>query len=667
MSQSVNPRAIAFAALAGLAGCSALAYAAATPAFDAPSAWRVVFFLALGTFGLALPFCWPAVRGRREIWLLLGLAALVRAAIFPAAPSDDIHRYLWEGRLVAEGVSPYAAPADDPALAAFRDGQWERMNNRDKWTAYPPGALLAFAMMAKICYEPWFFKLVFVLLDLALAALLIDLARRRSLAVRWVGLYAFNPVALAAFAGEGHFDILMALPLAGAVALSARRRFGLAAFCLGLAVAAKVMAVLALPFFLKRAGWRWVGVAAAAGLLLSLPFAGDLPQLVRGVIAFGSERSFNGPVYDVFHELLGSRRTASLLMGGVLLGLLGWRYFFRPGASWEADWVFACGALLVLAPTFHFWYLTWLIPFVALRPSLAWMAFCVTQAFYFLVWRNWEAANVWDLEPWQTYLIWGPFLLLGVYELIYFHRKKPGAGAAPPEGLSVVIPALNAAEHLPACLQSITASTAPADEVIVVDGGSSDDTLAVAQGAGCRTESSEPGRGQQIGAGVRAARFRYLLILHADCRLPPMGLERVRAVLAGSPDVSGGALGQRFDRSAPVLLFIEAMNEFRATFGGIPFGDQAQFFNRARLPGEQFPAQPLMEDVELGLRLRARGRVVYLGEEVVSSSAKWQKVGSWARISLVFRFVVAYRWARLWSRERAAQLSEALYREYYGE
>lgn len=655
-----------FCLLAILLVAVALVYGEIVTAFDAEGVARVWIYFLLGLSGFALVFCWPRLTPKREVALLLLLGAVVRLALLPTAPSDDIHRYLWEGKLVADGVSPYAATADDPIFAAYFDDQWERMNHRDKWTAYPPGSELVFALLAKISYSTTAFKLAFIGLDLVVVALVAGLLHFRSLPLRWAGFYAFNPIVLISFAGEGHFDVLMIAPMVAAVLASEHKRYWLAFVLLGIAVQMKIFALLALPFLIRECGWKYLGAFILTVVVISIPFAADIGNMVNGLFLFGSGRSFNGFVYDTWLRWFDSRTVANIITAVLFLGLCAWRYFSKARSHWEGDWYFVIGALLILSPTVHFWYLTWLLPFVALRPSIAWLCFSLTMGVYFLVWSNAES-GAWGLTRFESGLIWVPFLALGIYEWTHFHRKKVERRRDFPEGLSVIIPTFNAADHLPDCLQSVEASSTPAEEIIVADGGSTDNTLNVASRNECQVVTSPLGRGEQIAAGLEQAKYRYVLILHADCVLGTHAIKRLHRLLKDSPFVVGGSLGQRFNRASPMLLFIEVLNEIRATVGSVSFGDQAQFFDRRYLSNEAYPAQPLMEDVELSLRLRERGQCAYLGEELVSESAKWQRVGSWQRIALVFRFVAVYRWTRIWFPGKVGELSRRLYREYYGQ
>ncbi|MGF1451890.1 MAG: glycosyltransferase, partial [Opitutales bacterium] len=604
---------------------------------------------------------------------------VLRVLLMPAAPSDDLARYRWEGRLVANGVSPYQAVADDPVYAPWQDGLWAEMNHRDKPTAYPPLAELGFAALASVSLEPLWFKAVFVAADVAIVAIVLMLLKGQGRPLRWAGLYAFNPVVLVGFAAEAHFDVWMVLALAAtAGALQARRPL-LAAAALGAAVQLKVIALLGLPFLVKREGWRTLWPFGLVLVLPSLPFAGELDKLVAGVLAFGTERAFNGGLHELIFEWTESRDAANRFVAVALALVLGGRWFGARFGSWVSDWRWACGALLLFSPTLHFWYLSWLLPFLALAPRLSWLLFSASLSVYFYVWQNEGWTGYWGLTHEQMWLLWLPLYLVGAYELrllipklfapAWFLQEAPDSTSSPGPaqmGLVVVIPTLNAASTLPACLHALKGQSRPADEVIVVDGGSTDATVTLATVAGARVTTATGGRGAQIAAGVSVSTRRIAVAVHADAVLSPDALGRIERVMGDASPPAGGCLGQRFDRQGWVLLSVEVLNEMRATLGGVAFGDQILFWDRKVLPDADLPGQPLMEDVELGLRLLERGSFAYAGSEAVVSAQKWQRGRSWRRFRQVIGLVARYRLARLVSRERASQLSRKLFAEYYG-
>jgi rSAM/selenodomain-associated transferase 2 len=193
--------------------------------------------------------------------------------------------------------------------------------------------------------------------------------------------------------------------------------------------------------------------------------------------------------------------------------------------------------------------------------------------------------------------------------------------------LSVVIPALNAASTLGACLDSVR----DADETIVVDGGSTDSTAAVAESSGARLLRSPRGRGVQLAAGAAAAKGGWLLFLHADTRLALGWRDAAESHMARS---LGNAACFRFrlDADERRARLVEAGVALRVRALGLPYGDQGLLLSR-RLYDEVGGFRPLalMEDVDLVRRIGAR-RIDRLEVDAVTSAERWRS-GGWLRRS----------------------------------
>ena len=180
----------------GFAGLllAAISYGQLVDRFDTNHWLRIALFAAMGVIGLLLVFLTPTLCSARSRLLYLALPALLlRLAVVPSAPSDDSNRYLWEGRLITEGISPYATTADDDRLAPLRDVYWEGMNHKDKRTAYPPLVQLLFALIAQIAYAPGFLKLVILFADCSILAGIVAILVQRGQSAAWAGFYAFSP------------------------------------------------------------------------------------------------------------------------------------------------------------------------------------------------------------------------------------------------------------------------------------------------------------------------------------------------------------------------------------------------------------------------------------------------------------------------------------------
>jgi hypothetical protein len=167
------------------------------------------------------------------------------------------------------------------------------------------------------------------------------------------------------------------------------------------------------------------------------------------------------------------------------------------------------------------------------------------------------------------------------------------------------------------------------------------------------------GRGGQIAETVARIRSEAVLVLHADCLVPPTAVAAVRRVLRDRPDCPGGALGHRFDARNLALRLVEFGDLLRARWLGRSLGDQGQFFRRERLTDAGgFPALPIMEDVALADRLRALGKPAYLNVPLITSARRFERLGVWATLRRNARCRSRFR------REGAAA-AEAIFREYY--
>lgn len=598
----------------------------------------------------------------RTVLILLLAAIAARALLLPLPPSDDVNRYLWEGRLVLAGENPYTQPA---ALAAehWRDALWAGMNNRDKLTAYPPLAELVFAAGAAIGDGAWPLKLTFVAAELATLWLVLRELRRRHLPVANLALAAFSPVLLLATAGEAHFDSLFVLATLQALRAQSGGRHRWAWAWLAIAIQLKVVAILLLPILCRRGGWRRAWMLPLVALVPALPFLGELPNLARGILAFGTGAIHNAFLPAILRWLPGDP-SESMAIGYALLAL--WTGFIarRVDDPFRAAFLILA-ALLLLSPVTHVWYFSWIVPFLALMPQPAWLLLTGLQAFYFTAWVQATAGRGWVQPEWAWWAQWAPFaiLLIGsgtgsLLRLLGLRRQESLWPA--PRDVSVVMPVYNEGERVDDAVRSLSQQSG-LREIIVVDGGSADRTREQAIGAGARVVSGARGRGHQIAVGIAVAKADVIWIAHADVSPAPNTAEAILGALRANPAAAGGAAGQRYARFSPLLLTIEGLNAARSALFGVSFGDQGQFVRRAALlQMGGFPDQPLMEDVELSLQLRRLGPVLHLGANGVVSTRRWDRDPALQRIGLVIRLTAKY----LVSTNKR-KLSDALYRAYY--
>ena len=203
--------------------------------------------------------------------------------------------------------------------------------------------------------------------------------------------------------------------------------------------------------------------------------------------------------------------------------------------------------------------------------------------------------------------------------------------------LSVVVPALNEAAGIEACLRALAPLRARGHEVLVVDGGSTDGTARLAEPHCDKLLASRAGRARQMNAGAAIAAGDALLFLHADTALPP---EADRAVLAALAVRPWGRFDVRIASRDPRLAVVGWCMNWRSRLSGIATGDQAIFVRRADFPG--FPEIALMEDVAFSRAMKRVAPPACLRQRVSTSARRWERRGVLATVLLMWRLRLQY-------------------------
>ncbi len=222
--------------------------------------------------------------------------------------------------------------------------------------------------------------------------------------------------------------------------------------------------------------------------------------------------------------------------------------------------------------------------------------------------------------------------------------------------LSIIIPVFNEAEGLPDMIEHL--ASLRDSEVIVVDGGSKDDSRQAAARAGARVICSERGRARQMNAGAAVAMGDILLFLHADTVLPPSAEQAIANAIqrrGGAREYTWGRFDVSIAGRSFMLRVVASLMNWRSRLSGIATGDQAMFMaHRTFESVGGFPDQPLMEDIELSKRLLALSRPICLTDQVVTSGRRWEANGVWRTIWLMWRL----RWL-YWNGVSADELAKS--------
>ncbi len=190
--------------------------------------------------------------------------------------------------------------------------------------------------------------------------------------------------------------------------------------------------------------------------------------------------------------------------------------------------------------------------------------------------------------------------------------------------ISIIIPTLNEEQNISLLQESLLASTG---EVVVVDGGSSDQTVHLAKERGFRVEHTSPGRALQLNHGTKCSSGSILLFLHADTKLPENFATPLLHALEDQ-EIIAGAFSLAIREATPALSFIASCANLRSRFLALPYGDQAIFVRKKKFEELGcFPLLPIMEDYLFIKQAQKHGKIVTLPQKVTTSARRWQRLG----------------------------------------
>ncbi len=203
--------------------------------------------------------------------------------------------------------------------------------------------------------------------------------------------------------------------------------------------------------------------------------------------------------------------------------------------------------------------------------------------------------------------------------------------------LSVIIPVLNEADTI---AQTLLSLQTPGVEIILVDGGSTDNTVEIAQNRGVKVIfSPEPGRAMQMNTGANYATADTLLFLHADTQLPPNYPQQVKETL-DQPQTVAGAFQLQINSNNWLLRLIEKGVNARSRFFQLPYGDQGIFLRKETFQTSGgFPILPIMEDFQFIKGLQKQGKIRLASASVLTSPRRWENLGV-IRTTLINQMII---------------------------
>jgi alpha-1,6-mannosyltransferase len=386
----------------------------------APRTFLVLFTLAwLAYAGGALVAA--RLRGRLTVAVILSVGAVTRLLLLAAPPSlsTDAYRYVWDARIASAGIDPYAYPPAAPELAALRDaGIYPRLNHTTWRTVYPPVAQAFFRAVYWCAPDSILaMKLALGMAELLALAAVILLLRTLHLPSGRLAIYAWNPLLLVEIWGSGHLDALVLATVSVAALASARHRDGIAAVLLGLGTLVKLypaVLILLLPGRRRLSVYALFGAVLGAGTIAT----GGLDRWPIGPIGrYVMDEHFNpGLVRSVIDQPL---LALAVTIAWVLA--VAWR---RPGLFAVRAVPMVAGVIVLGANVFP-WYVLWLVPFLAVTPSVPLIAFTGSVGFAY----SFFLSEPWVIPWWGRLVEVAPLAIAGIAALREAYAWVPTARA----------------------------------------------------------------------------------------------------------------------------------------------------------------------------------------------------------------------------------------------
>ena len=351
----------------------------------------------------------------RMLFLTALVFRLILLTSFPVF-SDDVFRYLWEGKMQLMGINPYLTAPADPATIPYRDAYFELINHKTIPTIYPPLSELFFLVCMKASYNLYFFKAMLIVLDMGTLALLYAMIKKHGIPIYHLLIYAWHPLVVVEIAGSGHQDIIGMFFLVGCLYFRQKQNeMGSAAMLTG-SFLSKLFPLFLFPLLLRhRNKWPYL-VLVAMTILFYVPFYSADSHLFTGLSVYSKTWQANDSIFYALNLLLNNPFTAKMVVAFIFFTVF--LYVYIKISDFPKACFAALGSFLILLPTLHPWYVLWIIPFLVITPNRAWIWLTMSTAAFYHILIDYFEKDVWQEQIWIKCLIYIPFFVLLVLPYI---------------------------------------------------------------------------------------------------------------------------------------------------------------------------------------------------------------------------------------------------------
>ena len=366
----------------------------------------------------------PEEINNRVVLFIIATGVIFRLTLVPHAVvgSDDIYRYLWDGKVTASGINPYSYLPTDPHLEGLATADLPRkVNHPELHSVYPATAQAFFAGSSFLFGDSTAgMKSLLVLLDSATVIALYLLLKRRGSGGMPVVVYAWSPLPVLYFGLDGHVDALGITLFVIALFFLLTDRTVRGVVAIGLSALVKFAPLVVVPLLMKhfRGVRRWIHITipllitAIGSLWFLVPTGGGIESLKT----FGERWEFNGSMFSLVYFLSGSNEAAHLVSVFLIVGYIAFLTFVNRPLLEKIFWAFY--GVLLLSPVVHPWYLTWLAALLVLRWSLSAFVFLGLSIVANVVVYQYQSTGLWVDNPVLLLIEYLPVFILLVREIL---------------------------------------------------------------------------------------------------------------------------------------------------------------------------------------------------------------------------------------------------------
>lgn len=368
----------------------------------------------------------------KQVFILLGTGLLIRILLFNVSPiaSDDIYRYIWDGKVFSAGINPYSFNADDPVLKEFHtDILPSKINYADYKTIYPPAAQIFFLSAYWIGGDSFFgIKLLLLLSEIVTVMFIYLTLKSIQKPVSYSLVYFLCPLPILQFTVDAHIDSLGIMFLSGFIYFYIRNKKNLSFVFLGFSIISKLISGMFIPvlFFKEKGKNRILSVLIP---LLILAFSYLLFSLGKSypfdaLIKFAEHWMYNGSVFKVLHSVTGRHEAARIICAAFFVGI--WLFIsLKNGGFFEKSYYLVLSFFL-LASTVHPWYLNWILlflPFCFRWSGVLWVALASLVNIDLIVYIE---TGIWKQSQFILFAEYIPVFVFLVIELYVMFSRRLG-------------------------------------------------------------------------------------------------------------------------------------------------------------------------------------------------------------------------------------------------